>query len=99
MNLKTHYNKLYCESIKKINDDNYEIDELIKSPLDNRFGITLLTRPSNKVKNEIQKVLNKLKSFSALNWIVIFLNFFGIALINSLINVASILNFEKPKSV
>tara|TARA_R110002050_G_scaffold281956_2_gene429631 strand:- start:805 stop:1485 length:681 start_codon:yes stop_codon:yes gene_type:complete len=62
MNLKTHYNNLYTESIKKISNDNYQIDELIDSSLDQRFGITLIIKPSIEVKNEIQKFLNQLKS-------------------------------------
>ena len=62
MNLEEHYDNLYRASIKKIMDDNYEVDKLINSPLDNRFGITLLIRPSNDIKNNIQKILNKFKS-------------------------------------
>lgn len=62
MNLEEHYNKLYADSIIKIKDDNYEIDHLINAPSDNRFGITLLIRPSDAVKNNIQKFLNELKS-------------------------------------
>lgn len=62
MNLEEHYNKLYNESIKKIMDDTYEVDGLINSPLDKRFGITLLARPSKKIKNNIQKFLNDIKT-------------------------------------
>ncbi|NMH88593.1 2'-5' RNA ligase family protein [Flavivirga algicola] len=62
MNLEAHYKNLYEESIQKISNDDYQIDDLIHSPLDNRFGITLLARPSKKVKNEIQKFLSKLKT-------------------------------------
>jgi len=62
MNLQEHYNNLYKESIKKIMDDTYEVDKLINSPLDKRFGITLLTRPSEAVKNNIQKFLNNVKT-------------------------------------
>ena len=61
MNLKEHYRKLYSESIDKISSDKYEIDNLIDSTLDQRFGITLLIRPSDQVKNNIQELLNKLK--------------------------------------
>lgn len=61
MNLKEHYSKLYKESIGKISSDVYEIDNLIDSKFDQRFGITLLIRPSNEVKNEIQKFLFELK--------------------------------------
>jgi len=62
MNLEKHYNDLYKESIKKILNGEYQIDDLIHSPLDNRFGITLLIRPPIEIKNKIQKFLSKLKA-------------------------------------
>ena len=61
MNLKKHYRKLYNESIDEISSDEYEVDNLIDSKLDQRFGITLLIRPSNEVKDKIQVFLNELK--------------------------------------
>lgn len=60
MNLNEHYQTLYNNSIEKIKNDNYAIDELIHSPNDNRFGITLLIRPPQEVKKEIQRFLNEL---------------------------------------
>ncbi|MCX2680408.1 mutarotase [Galbibacter sp. EGI 63066] len=62
MNLKEHYRKLYNESINKISSDKYEIDNLIDSKFDQRFGITLLIRPSDEIKENIQKLLNELKT-------------------------------------
>src|SRR5690606_1236771 len=62
MDLEEHYNKLYTDSIAKIKDDPYEMDSLINSSADNRFGITLITRPPETVKNNIQTFLNELKS-------------------------------------
>ncbi|MFD0989824.1 2'-5' RNA ligase family protein [Mariniflexile jejuense] len=62
MNLKEHYESLYKTSIKQIEADAYDIDTLIDSPSDNRFGITLLIRPSETIKNEIQKFLDILKA-------------------------------------
>lgn len=62
MNLIEHYNILYKESIEKIRSDTYQIDNLIDSKSDSRFGITLIIRPDNEVKNEIQAFLNELKS-------------------------------------
>lgn len=62
MTIKVHYDNLYEKSIKRIASNNYEIDELINSPSDDRFGITLLIRPSSEVKNEIQKFLDELKA-------------------------------------
>jgi len=61
MNLESHYKKLYNESISKISSDNYEIDDLIDSNKDNRFGITLLIRPSIEIKEKIQKFIKEIK--------------------------------------
>lgn len=61
MNIKEHYRKLYNESIYNISIDKYAIDSLIDSKFDKRFGITLLIRPTNEVKNKIQKFINELK--------------------------------------
>jgi len=61
MNLEAHYSKLYNESINKISSGNYEIDTLIDSDFDKRFGITLILRSSSKVKNNIQKFISQLK--------------------------------------
>lgn len=61
MDLNQHYNNLYEESIEKILKDAYIIDYQIDSLLDNRFGITLLIRPSIQVKNSIQHFLDELK--------------------------------------
>lgn len=62
MNLNEHYQTLYNNSIEKIKNDDYAIDELIHSPNDNRFGITLLIRPPQEVKNEIQRFLKDLRA-------------------------------------
>ncbi|MEO5790167.1 MAG: 2'-5' RNA ligase family protein [Gelidibacter sp.] len=62
MNLQDHYNQLYKDSITKITSDHYEIDPLINSDQDDRFGLSLIIRPSVAIKNEIQKFLNELNS-------------------------------------
>lgn len=62
MNLKEHYNKLYTESVAKIEADNYEIDSLIDANDDSRFGITLLIRPDERTKANIQQFLNEIKA-------------------------------------
>lgn len=61
MNLKSHYKKLYSESISKIASNDYEIDNLIDSNKDNRFGITLLIRPSIEIKERIQEFIQRIK--------------------------------------
>lgn len=62
MSLQKHYNNLYNNSIKLIETGNYDVDSLLESPSDKRFGITLLARPSEEVKNSIQQFLNDLKT-------------------------------------
>ncbi|MEP1489210.1 MAG: mutarotase [Algibacter sp.] len=62
MNLKTHYDNLYKDAIQKIQNNEYLIDTAIHSPQDNRYGITLLIRPPEVIKNEIQKFLNQLNA-------------------------------------
>ncbi len=61
MNLENHYKELYDHSISKISSDNYEIDNLIDSDKDNRFGMTLLIRPPIEIKEEIQKFIKEIK--------------------------------------
>ena len=61
MNLKEHYSNLYKTAIANILSDHYDIDDLIDSDSDNRYGITLLIRPSIEVKENLQKFLGELK--------------------------------------
>ena len=62
MNLPEHYNKLYTESAAKIAAGDYEIDHLINSEDDYRFGITLVIRPDKSTKANIQKFLAEVKA-------------------------------------
>ncbi len=61
MDLKKFYDKLYQASIQKIQSDSYQVDKLIDSPNDKRFGITLLLRPDNSAKINIQKFLSEIR--------------------------------------
>lgn len=62
MNLAEHYNQLYKTSSETILSGNYSLDSKINDPSDSRFGITLLIRPSEKIKTNIQLFLNELKA-------------------------------------
>lgn len=62
MGLKEHYNTLYHDSIRKIQSDCYQVDTLIGSDNDKRFGITLLLRPDSVVRANILKVLSEIRS-------------------------------------
>lgn len=61
MDLTAHYNQLYTESAKAILNHNYVLDTKIDAETDNRFGITLLIRPPETIKNKIQSFLNELQ--------------------------------------
>lgn len=62
MNLTEHYNQLYKSSSEAILSGNYRLDAKINDPSDSRFGITLLLRPSEKIKADIQLFLKELKA-------------------------------------
>jgi len=60
-NLTEHYNQLYKTSSDTITAGKYLIDNELKNESDSRFGITLLIRPSDEVKANIQTFINELK--------------------------------------
>ena len=62
MNLKKHYDTLYTDSILKIQKDNYILDDKIYATSDLRRGITLIIRPSQEVKKNIQLFLDEIKT-------------------------------------
>lgn len=64
MNLQRYYDHLYEESIGRIENNTYEIDRLIDSPDDKRFGLTLLIRPSAEITREISAFLKEMKIIS-----------------------------------
>ncbi|MBF4465310.1 2'-5' RNA ligase family protein [Flavobacterium sp. LC2016-12] len=61
MNLQEHYNQLYKKSSKAILEGNYKVDHQINDASDSRFGVTLLIRPSDEIKAQIQLFLDKLR--------------------------------------
>lgn len=61
MNLAEHYNQLYKKSSEAILAGNYSLDSQINDASDSRFGITLIIRPSEEIKANIQLFLAELK--------------------------------------
>ncbi|MBZ4033476.1 2'-5' RNA ligase family protein [Flavobacterium sp. 17A] len=61
MNLTEHYNQLYKTSAEAISAGKYSIDSELKNESDSRFGITLLIRPNEEVKANIQAFISELK--------------------------------------
>lgn len=61
MNLTEHYSQLYKTSSEIISAGKYSIDSELKNESDSRFGITLLIRPNDEIKANIQAFINELK--------------------------------------
>jgi 2'-5' RNA ligase len=61
MDLAAHYNQLFTKSAQAISSNKYVLDSKIDDENDHRFGITLLIRPPESIKNQIQSFLNELK--------------------------------------
>jgi len=68
MNLQEHYNELYKQSSEAILAGNYKLDSQINDQNDSRFGITLLIRPNETIKANIQLFLNELKAIDPLQY-------------------------------
>jgi len=62
VDLENHYKKLWNQSLQKFRSSEFEFDSLINSEDDNRYGITLLARPSKEVKRNISNTLKKIRS-------------------------------------
>lgn len=62
MNLIRHYTNLYERSSEAILAGNYILDDQIDSATDDRMGITLLIRPDEAVRRNMQVFLGELKA-------------------------------------
>lgn len=60
MNLFTHYQNLYISFEEEFNNSNVAIDNLIDSQNDDRYGITLLIRPPENIKETIAEFNSEL---------------------------------------
>lgn len=60
MNLQKLYHQLYEDAIIKISSDHYDLDPWIHSDHDDRFGLSLVIRPSEAVKKNIEEFLREL---------------------------------------
>lgn len=61
MNLADHYYKLYNKAIQQITDKHWQLDPLIDTPNDDRFGLTLLFRPPEHIRKKIIQFEEQLK--------------------------------------
>ena len=64
MKLNDRYNRLWFRSVDKFESDEFEPDTKIDDPNDDRYGLTLLIRPSLKIRKKINDVLQKLRPYA-----------------------------------
>ena len=62
MHIDTYYKKFWVDALAKFRKGQFEYDRLIEDPKDQRYGLTVLVRPSREVKNAINQVLMHLQS-------------------------------------
>lgn len=62
VNLKDHYNNLWNQSLQKFRSNEFELDPLIDSENDHRYGVTLLARPSEELKKNISTILDQIRT-------------------------------------
>lgn len=62
MDLKDHYDELWNQSIQKFRNNEFELDPLIDSDDDHRYGVTLLARPSKKLQQHILNILDQIRT-------------------------------------
>lgn len=62
MYLKDHYNELWEQSLLKFRDHKFQLDSVLNSDTDNRYGVSLIARPSKEVKHNLLKVLDKIRA-------------------------------------
>lgn len=55
------YQNLWNTSLAQFQIEQYELDPLIDSPIDKRRGLTLLSRLTEKISEEIDAFLNEVK--------------------------------------
>jgi 2'-5' RNA ligase len=62
MDLTNHYNQLWIQSLSRFEQGEFEYDPLIDDAGDKRFGITLIARPDQHMRENIQYFLSKLNT-------------------------------------
>ena len=65
MHIDTYYKKFWVNALAKFKMGQFEYDKLIDDPKDQRFGLTVLVRPSKEVKLAINQVLMHFQSLES----------------------------------
>lgn len=62
--LKAHYDSMWTSSLEKFQKQEFEIDALIDAAEDDRYGMSLLARPSQAVKEKMMGFLEDVRGFA-----------------------------------
>lgn len=60
--LQQHYQTLWLQSLSRFEQQQFQTDPYVTATDDNRYGLTLLARPSEQVKQQIQRHFSSLKN-------------------------------------
>lgn len=62
MELKQFYNQLWNESLPKFQAGNFQFDPFLDATTDQRYGVTLLARPTENVKKAVRRTLEEIQA-------------------------------------
>lgn len=68
MDLKTHYNNLYKNSLQVFSSQGVEVDYNIDNPKDDRYGLTLIVRPDENTREKILTFTDELSKIDPLQY-------------------------------
>lgn len=64
MELEAHYEQLWVNAIQKFRSGEFKLDHKISDPADDRYGLTLLIRPTLEIRLRISEMLRDLHPFA-----------------------------------
>lgn len=68
MDLRTHYDNLYKNSLQVFSSQGVEVDHNIDNPKDDRYGLTLIVRPDENTRKKMMEFINELSKIDSLQY-------------------------------
>ena len=68
MDLRTHYDNLYKNSLQVFSSQGVEVDHNIDNPKDDRYGLTLIFRPDENTRKKMIEFTNELSKIDSLQY-------------------------------
>ena len=68
MDIRTHYDNLYKNSLQVFSSQGVEVDHNIGNPNDDRYGLTLIVRPDENTRKKMMEFTNELSKIEPLQY-------------------------------